>query len=146
MAKETVDRAQARRDKKAKKKAASRSKVYLGLPDEFMDINGEPWTTSVNGEVEELDLAEVLQHCLRFTPSKDEQAPFHKLDLYNEINDAEDTYIEFGKSNWEWMLRYFKESAHRIPFMDPDVAYLIRYIEGAAQKTPPAEARAGDEA
>ena len=135
------DRAKRRRETRAKRKASSRTKVYIPIPDEFLDIDGEPW--SLRGVGDDLDLAEIIAHTVRRCPVKTGEDAERTLDIFMAIRDREEDaiYIEMSKSDFEWMISHFKEVAHQF-WLAPDTRYLIRYLEDAKMTKPPEESKA----
>ena len=130
------DRGKRRRDKAAQKKASTRSKVFIPIPDEFLDVDGEPWI--VRGVDGDLDLADVIAHTVRRCPVKTGEDAERTLDIFMAIRDRDgDTdYIEMDTGDFEWMISHFKEVAHTF-WMAPDARYLIRYLENVKMTKPP---------
>mgnify|MGYP001582538894 FL=1 len=121
-------RSSRRRAGKATKKLEGRPKVYLPVPDEFLDIMGEPWSSMRAGVVTDMDLAEVLMFTVRHAPVKTAGDVPRTLDIFNAINEASDGTIEMVRDDWDWMLTHFKEMAHNV-WKAPDSAYLVRWLE-----------------
>ena len=128
----TTDRKRRRRDERAKRKAASRTKVYIPIPEEFLDLEEEPWT--LRGVEGELDLVDVIAHTVRRCPVKTGDDAEHTLDIFQAIREQEDYdekgYLEMPKADFEWMIAHFKEVAHGF-WLPPDARFLIRYLENA---------------
>ena len=134
------DRATKRREAKAKRKAASRTKVWIPIPEEFNDIEGKPWT--LGGVGEDLDLGEIIRATVRRLPCKTAEDADRAKDVLLAFKDQEDEpFIEMAKSDYTWMITHFNELAHTF-WLAPDARYLIEYIESIKMVKPPEEAKA----
>jgi len=132
-------RSDERREKVAKKKAQTAAKVWIEIPEEFLDVVDEPWQFNNRGTVEELDFVEVLQHTIRFTPVKNGGDAERTLDILTTLREDHNGHIEMRQSDYDWMLAHFKELAFNL-WKAPDSAYLVRYLEAVTRKTEPKEA------
>lgn len=139
---ENKSRAQRRADEKARKKATSGKKVYLSIPEEFLDVMGEPWAIpSGRGESLELDFLEVLIQTIRQGRVQTIEEAERSLDLLSivkEVNDdiSEPSYIEFTRGDFDYMISHLRKTAHMI-WLPPDAAFLIRYINEISTEEKP---------
>jgi hypothetical protein len=131
-------RSATRRAGKAGQKLEGRPKVYLPVPEEFLDIMGEPWSSMRAGVITDMDLPEVLMFTVRHAPVKNGGDALRTLDCFLSIKEAPDGVIEMVRDDWDWMLSHFKEMAHNV-WKAPDAAYLVRWLENNVQQTPPTE-------
>jgi len=132
-------RADTRRDKAARLKAtAPKQLVYLPVPDEFLDIEGEPWSKlSKDRTLQEMDLRGVLQHTMRECPVHVAGDVHKALDLFEAIGDeSTDGVITLSKDDYDWMMAHFREFIHTV-WKAPDAAYLLRYLDNIKQDKAP---------
>jgi hypothetical protein len=133
-----------RADRRRQTKVKARPRVYVPVPEEFVDATGHPWT-SVNrdGDTEDFDLPEVLTHTLRQAPTKSMDDAKRALDVFRMVEQA-DGYIEMPKDDWDWMMGHLNDVAHKV-WKSIEGAYLVNYLEAAAQTKPPKEEGNGDD-
>ena len=127
-------RAKKRATSKVQQKQLDRPKVRLPIPDEFLDIMGEPWVVIQNKIPTTLDLADILMFTVRNASVKTGDDAIRTLDCFQTIKASNGT-IEMNRDDWEWMLAHFKETAHTI-WKPPDAAYLVRWLMSNIQSTP----------
>ena len=133
-------RQQKRAGERAQDKIEARPKVYLPVPEEFLDLMGDPWRGVQNSRVIEMDLPAILMYTLRQAPVKTGGDSIRTLECYQILKDTPDGIISMPKDDWDWMISHFKEMAHQV-WKAPDAAYLTRWLEISVRLTPvePAE-------
>ncbi|MAH48180.1 hypothetical protein CMI37_20320 [Candidatus Pacearchaeota archaeon] len=131
--------AQRKRREKAEVKAHARARVYLPLPEEFLDVDGEDGWSVLNGE-QNMGLDGVLLHTLRRAPVETGEDAERVLDIREAIKATGDdaAYMALDQSDFEWMMKHLKKFAHRV-WLAPDAAYLCRYLNKSMLKSPPRE-------
>lgn len=130
-------RQQRRGAEQKKQKIEGRPRVYLLIPDEFLDLTDQPWTAlRGNNASQNMDLLEVLMFTIRNCPVKTGGDAMRTLDCFQALKDTPDGMIEIARDDWDWMLDHFKEFAQTV-WKAPDAAYLIRWLEQNVQLSPP---------
>lgn len=133
-------RQQRRAAEKTQKKIEGRPRVYLSIPEEFLNIMGQSWSAALgNNVVMDMDLPEVLMFTVRHAPVKTGGDAMRTLDVFNALKEAPDGVIEMTRDDWDWMIAHFKEFAHQV-WKAPDAAYLVRWLEQNIQQSPPESA------
>ena len=98
-----------KRARKAEQQAALRRRVYIALPEEFVDSRGEAWSVTRSTGLEELGLDEVLCHTLRVGPYDNSAETFRGLELQQEIQalDEDADCIMLWEADFDWMVEHF---------------------------------------
>ena len=128
-------RQQQRAKGRAQQKIESRPKVYLPVPDEFLDVMDQPWSVTQGG-IEAGYLPAILMHTVRSIPVKTGNDSIRTLDCFQAIKNTPDGVIEMPRDDWDWMLSHFKDGGHMV-WKAPDAAYLVRYLEKNVLQSPP---------
>lgn len=128
-----------KRARKAEQQAALRRRVYIALPEEFVDSRGEAWSVTRSTGLEELGLDEVLCHTLRVGPYDNSAETFRGLELQQEIQalDEDADCIMLWEADFDWMVEHFRKITHSGTWIPTDFAFLVKYLEKARRTTPP---------
>lgn len=122
---------------------ATSAKCYIPLPEEFLGIDGEPWTWASPTEVKEMGFLEVLIHTCRFMRLARDNPPQGDVErlrdlVYDfqyamELEHAE--VLEMRQSDFDWLVSQFKD--HGKNAWNPvDMAHLYGWLEKHVQKDP----------
>ncbi len=99
------------------------AEIIIPIPDNFLDMMGEPWRTPT----EVLGLREVLMLTLRRCPVQSGEDAERTLSILENVRDANGS-IHLSEREFKWMIEHFKNNAFRI-WAPPDAAYLVRHLE-----------------
>ena len=127
-----------------KKAQTAREYRYIPIPEEFLDVMGEPWATPTDPN---LGLTRVLTISIRRSPSKSNEEAERAYDVVKailaaELEDAE--YITLLKEDYEWVIAVLKAHAHTI-WSGPDAVRLRKYIEEVVVSKLPTDSGSGDD-
>lgn len=128
-----------RADRKREEKAKERRRIYIPIPDEFLDVEGDTWKTALPGSgVKELDFVGVLAHTIRRLPVKTGHDAERNLDILSSIKAVgdNDKYLVLEEDDYNWMVEQMKEHGHLV-WLAPDSAYLVRRVKNTSQTGKP---------
>jgi enoyl reductase-like protein len=118
--------------------------VSIPVPEEWLDCVGEPWMKTTRDGTEEMDFQDVLLQTVRKCPVKTGEDAERALDVIGSIKNHDDGHILLAESDYNWMLRLLKESAHQI-WNPADAATLFRYVRDESEKDEPTKKVPADE-
>jgi len=144
-------RAKKKAGDRAAQKAAAAAQVWIPIPDEFLDLNDESWTLlRARGEIEEMELVEVLRHTLRRTSGTTHGDGEKALDILNHLKqylpldhepkdgEEEPEVIQMSRDDFDWMQTQFKEQGGSV-WTNADAAYLVRWLQNNVFNKDPRE-------
>lgn len=120
------------------KKSSSPVMVRIPEPEEFLDIDDEPWSWRLtSGEwAEDVSLREVLKFTIRNLKVKNGEDAERTLDLIMSLKETDEGDIFMRKADFDWMTTQFKLMGHGI-WKAPDSAYLIRVLNESVESYMP---------
>ena len=100
--------------------------VTLPVADEFLNVVGDSWRLSNNGDP--LDLQQVLAHTIRQCPVKTGDDADRTREILQVIRASDGRTIKMRKADFDWMVAHFHEFGHRV-WLAPDAAELVHLLK-----------------
>ena len=115
------------RGSRNKKAPMNMNEVWLPPQEELKDCMGEPWR--IGGGPDPLNLRAVLLRTVRLCPVKTGEDAERTYNLVQAIKAENSGYIKMVKTDFDWMLKHFREMAHAPGVWNaPDAYWLVKHL------------------